>query len=275
MSSTREIKQRIANIDSVSQLIHAMHMVASTQLTRASKQLHGAIPVQEALKRKIDELSSVEGIENYPYFDNRPVKNTLYLVFTGDRGLAGSYNNKVQKFALEQMNDKNEDVIVVGSFGHKFFKRQGKNVSQSIVDLADSKIYYGSEEIADALLQSYLQGKSDEVYLIYTEFENVLNSKPTIEKLLPIPVTESKANYEIFGPDLETYLDDLIPFYLHMSVFRAFSEAHTSEQASRMVAMDTAGTNASDLVEELQRNLNRQRQQEITQELSEIVGQNQ
>ena len=275
MSSMREIKQRIKNIESVEQLIRAMHMVSSTQLRRANRQLEGAIPVQEALTRKINELATLEEARHYPCHARRPIRNSLYVVFTGDRSLAGSYYNKVQKFALENMKDKNEKIIVIGSYGHRFFQKNKKNIVRSIVDLADSRIYYGSQNIANILLESFLEGESDEVFLIYTKFENVLTSNPTIERVLPLPLAEAEPSFEAFEPSLGVYLDHLVPFYMHMCIFRAFSEAHTSEQASRMIAMDTAGNNARELVENLQRNLNRQRQQEITQELSEIVGQKQ
>ena len=110
---------------------------------------------------------------------------------------------------------------------------------------------------------------------MYTEFENILLSRPKIERILPLETKRPESVAETFEPSLDVYLKHLIPFYLHMTIFRAFSEAHISEQASRMLAMDTAGSNAEELVEKLQRNLNRQRQLEVTQELAEIVGQRQ
>lgn len=275
MSSMREIKQRIENIESVEQLLHAMHMVASTQLRRVSRQLEGAIPVQEALQRKINELASVEAVGEYPYYARRPVQNSLYVVFTGDSSLAGSYYNRVQKFALENMDGRNEKIIVVGSYGRRFFQRNRKNIVRSFVDLSDARIYYGAQNIADLLLESFLGGESDEVFLVYTEFKNVLNSSPKIERILPLPLQKAEPGPEVFEPNLEVYLNQLVPFYIHMCIFRAFSEAHTSEQASRMLTTDAAGDNARELVENLRRNLNRRRQQEITQELSEIVGQKQ
>lgn len=273
MASTREIKQRIKNIQSVAQLIQAMHMVASTQLRHVNRQLEGAIPVQEGLRRKINEFSRVEEARDCPYHDHRKIKHTLFIVFTGDRGLAGAYNSKVQKFALDQMQGLDEKIVIIGSYGRKFFEKQKKNIVRAIVDIPDSKIYYGSESLALWVTEGFLNKEWDEVYMVYTEFENVLTSHPKMVRLLPLPLDEVQPPLEIFQPSLRAYLDAIVPFYLHMSIFRAFSEAHTSEQASRMLAMDTAGNNARDLVEDLQRNLNRQRQQEITQELAEIVGQ--
>lgn len=275
MSSTREIKQRIKNIESVRQLIHGMHMVASTQLRRSGKQLEGIIPVQKELQRKIDELAVVDETRKFPYYERRRVRNSLYVVFSADRGLSGSYNNRVLNFALEEMKGKNEQVFVIGSYGYRFFQKNKKNIVQSVIGLPDSRIYYGSENVAKALLALFLKRKCDEVFLVYTEFENILLSRPKIERILPLETKRPESVAETFEPSLDVYLKHLIPFYLHMTIFRAFSEAHISEQASRMLAMDTAGSNAEELVEKLQRNLNRQRQQEVTQELAEIVGQRQ
>lgn len=275
MASIRDIKQRMKNIESIEQLIRAMYMVSSTQLRRAEKQLENLIPIQESLQRKIEELKARPEIKDYNYFEKREIKNSLYLVFTGDMGLAGSYNNKVQKFALKEMEGKNESIYVIGSYGYRFFDKNKKNITKYIIDVADSKIYYGSETISKFLLESFLSREFDEVFVIYTEFQNVLKTEPVIKKILPFEISDDKPIREEFEPSFDVYIENLIPLYLHMSIFRAFSESHTSEHASRMIAMDSSSKNAKDLVEELQRNLNRQRQQDITQELAEIVGQKQ
>lgn len=275
MSSIREIKQRIKNIQSVEQLVRAMYMVASTQLRHSNNKLSGVAPIVKQLQRKLDELARIDSARGLPYYDERPIRHSLYLVFTGDQGLAGAYNSKVEKFAADQIKGKNEKIIAIGSYASKFFRKNGKNVIHDIVGLPNSKIYYKSQEIANQLIASFLKGESDEVFLIYTEFENILSSNPKIERVLPLRLDETKHCQEIFEPNLESYVDNLIHFYMHMLIFMAFAEAKTSEQASRMLAMDTAGTNAKELVENLQRKLNRQRQQEITQELAEITGQRQ
>jgi F-type H+-transporting ATPase subunit gamma len=119
-----------------------------------------------------------------------------------------------------------------------------------------------------------LSGEVDEVFIVYTQFESLLNYIPHVDRLLPA-FSDSTAvddDDRKFEPDIFTYIDHIIPFYLHMSLFRAFSESHTSEQAARMVTMDAARKNAEDMIEELTRVFNRKRQAAITQELSEIVG---
>ncbi|HOV27251.1 MAG TPA: ATP synthase F1 subunit gamma [Pseudobacteroides sp.] len=274
MSSMKEIKQRIENVRSVEQLIKAMDMIASTKLVKKRAQLEGVRPIYRELRRVVEEVGSLEAAGEHPYYGERDVKNSLYIVFTSDRGLAGSYNANITAKALEHMNQgKNEKIVVVGAKGYEFFKKKGKNIVESVVDVVDSQVYYGSESLAKWLIDYYMKGEADEVFIAYTHFINVLNYIPVVEKLLPAPIKEGKADEDRkYEPDLYSFIDHMIPLYLHMKIFRAYSESHTSEQAARMVNMDAAGKNASDLIEKLTHLYNRKRQTNITEELNEIFG---
>lgn len=276
MSSARNIKQRIGNISSVEQIIKAMDMVASTKLVRARVQLEGILPIYNELKRVVEEVGRQEKAKTHICYQHNKVETSLYIILTGNKGLAGGYNSNISKLALEHMNQgKNEKLIIAGSKGYEFFNIKNKNVIHSIVDVSDDNVYYGAENLSNKARELYLSGKVQEVFIAYTEFENVLTHKPIVEKLLPLPTAETldldddERKYE---PSLDVFIDNLIPLYLHMSLFRAFSEAHTSEQAARMVNMDAAGKNAEEMLEDLNRMYNRQRQAAITQELNEIVG---
>lgn len=274
MSSMRDIKQRIENVRSVEQIINAMDMVASTKLVKARAQLEGVRPIYRGLKRVVEDVGSQKGAELHPFYKEREVKNSLYIVMTSDRGLAGSYNANITAKALEHMNQgRNEKIVTVGSKGYEYFKRKGKNIVQTIIDVVDSQVYYGTESLAKWIADYYMAGETDEVFIAYTHFENVLNYLPVVVKMLPVAVKETgKEDGMKYEPNINTYIDHLIPLYMHMKLFRAFSESHTSEQAARMVNMDAAGKNASDIIEELTHLYNRKRQTAITQELSEIVG---
>lgn len=274
MSSMRDIKQRIENIRSVEQIIKAMDMVASTKLVKIRSQLEGVRPIYHELKRVVEEVGSLEGSKDHTFYKEREVKNSLYVVITSDRGLAGSYNANITAKALEHMNqDKNVKVITVGAKGYEFLKKKGKNIVQSVVDVVDSQVYYGSESLAKWLINYYIQGEADEMFIAYTHFINVLNYVPVVDKLLPIKVKETSFDDDRkYEPDLHSFIDHMIPLYLHMNLFRAFSESHTSEQAARMVNMDAAGKNASEIIEELTHLYNRKRQTAITEELNEIFG---
>lgn len=274
MSSMRDIKQRIENVRSVEQIIKAMDMVASTKLVKIRSQLEGVRPIYHELKRVVEEVGSLECSKDHTFYKEREVKNSLYVVITSDRGLAGSYNANITAKALEHMNqDKNVKVITVGAKGYEFLKKKGKNIVQSVVDVVDSQVYYGSESLAKWLINYYIQGEADEMFIAYTHFINVLNYVPVVDKLLPIKVKETSFDDDRkYEPDLHSFIDHMIPLYLHMNLFRAFSESHTSEQAARMVNMDAAGKNASEIIEELTHLYNRKRQTAITEELNEIFG---
>lgn len=276
MTSMRDIKQRIANVKSTEQIIKAMDMIASTKLHKARAQLEGVRPIYRKLKCIVEELGSQEEAETHVFYQERQVRNSLYIILTSDRGFSGGYNVNIIAKALEHMDQgKNEKILVVGSKGYEYFKKRKKNIIRKITDVADEQMYYGTESIAKWVTNLYLSGEADEVFIAYTHFENVLSYVPYVEKLLPVPIVaidmadKSNRKYE---PDTHTFIDHIIPLYLHMNLFRAFSESHTSEQAARMVSMDAAGKNAEEMIEELTRMYNRKRQTAITQELSEIVG---
>lgn len=276
MSSTRNIKQRIKNVSSVEQIIRAMDMVASTKLVKARAQLEGVRPIYKELKRIAQEVGAHEEAMSNIFYEQREVKNSLYIILTGNRGLAGGYNSNICKKALEHMNQgKNEEIIIAGSKGHEFFKRYGKNIVHSIFDVSDENVYYGSENLGNKAMELYLASEVQEVFIAYTHFENVLTHVPIIEKVLPIQIMQNEdskdSNIE-YEPNLDAFINNMIPLFLHMKLFRAFSESHTSEQAARMVNMDAAGKNAGEIIEDLNRLYNRKRQASITQELNEIVS---
>lgn len=276
MSSLKELKQRIANVSSTKQLIKAMDIVASTKLYRVRAQLEGVRPIYWQLKRIVEEAGREEAAQDHIYYAGREVRNSLYIILTSDRGFSGGYNANIVAKALDHMNQgKNEKILVVGSKGYEYFKKREKNIIRKVIDLPDAQVYYGAESIARWVINLYRSGEVDEVFIAYTHFVNVLSYTPCVERLLPVvtgnepPLAWSERKYE---PDLATFIDHTIPLYLHMSLFRAFSEAHTCEQAARMISMDEAGKNAEEMIEELTRMYNRKRQAAITQELTEIVG---
>lgn len=276
MSSLRDIKQRIANVGSTKQIIKAMDMIASTKLQRVRAQLEGVRPIYYELKHLVEDVGNHKDAKTHVFYKERKVKNSLYIILTSDRGLSGSYNANILAKAKEHMatNNKNEKILIVGSKGYEYLKRRNKNIIRSLIDIADAQVYYSTESIANWVIDLYLSGEVEEVFIAYTHFETVLNYVPYVEKILPIfsDNKEGIENDKIYEPDVHSYIDHLVPLYLHMNLFRAFSESHTSEQAARMVNMDAAGKNAEDMLEDLTLLYNRKRQADITQELSEIVG---
>lgn len=276
MNSMKDIKQRISNVNSAKQIIKAMDMVSSTKLVKARAQLEGVRPIYYELKRIVEELGVREDAGRHMFYEQREVKNSLYIILTSNRGLSGSYNSNIISKALNHMEQgKNEKIFVVGAKGNEYFRKRGKNIIRTIIDVPDSQVYYGAENLAKWLINFYMSGEAEEVFIAYTHFETVLSHIPVVEKLLPM-IPGTTGNMDVSGkkyePDINTFIDHVVPLYLHMNLFRAYSESHTSEQAARMVSMDAAGKNASDIIDELTRMYNRKRQANITQEISEIVG---
>ncbi|HHV94807.1 MAG TPA: ATP synthase F1 subunit gamma [Firmicutes bacterium] len=275
MSSLRDIKRRIANVGTTQQMVKAMYMIASTKLHKARAQLEGVRPIYRELSRVVRELARQGKARKHVFYRGREVRSSLYIVLTSDRGFSGSYSAGIMTRALEHMEEKNEKILVVGSKGHQFFKKRGKNIIGTIINLPDAQVYYGSESIAHWAIDLYLAGEVDEVFIVYTRFETLLSYVPCVDRLLPVDISGVEVDdheHIKYEPDVNTFIDNVIPLYMHMSLFRAFSESHTSEEAARMVSMDTAEKNADDMIRKLTRMYNRRRQAAITQEINEIVG---
>ncbi len=284
MASMREIKGRIASVTSTGQIIRALDSIASSKLHKARAQLEGAKPMAEGLGQLVDQLCQFDGATEHPYLEKRPVKNSLYLVLSSNQGYAGGYNANVlntalrhmeaRRKALKQTGKVQESIIVGGKKGESFFRQHKKNIIQTVNDIADSQVYFYAEKQASWLAKQFLEGHYDEIYLVYTHFQNVLSYEPKVRKLLPLEAALAKEAdpFTILSPSLDDLLEHTVPLHLHMQLFYAFSDSHTSEQAARMVAMNTAGKNAEELIEKLGIQYNKERQAAITQELNEIIG---
>lgn len=276
MPSMKDIKHRIANVGSTRQIIRAMDMVAGTKLHKARQRLDGIRPLYGEMQHQMALLGHCEGALEHPLAaPRRVVKNTAYVVLTSNRGLCGSYNTNVAQKALEHMEGRNETVIAVGAKGYEYFRRFHKSVLYRITDIPEVQVYETAGRLGELAASLYRTGAADEVWVAYTYFETTLSHQPRLERLLPLPITLSGAacgEKMRFEPDVRTYIDHLVPLYLHTAFFAASAEALTCEYAARMVNMDAAGKNATEVIDNLRLMYNRKRQAAITQELSEIVG---
>jgi F-type H+-transporting ATPase subunit gamma len=276
MSSIKDIKHRIANVSTTKQIMKAMDMVSVTKLQKARLRLEGVRPLIHELQSLIDDLSNYESIGRNAFTEQREVKNTAYIVVTSDKGLCGGYNVNIAKAALEHMNQgKNEKIFVIGAKGSEYFKRRDKNILRRITDVSEAQIYEGSGRLSELITSLYLKGEIDEVFIAYTHFESTLNYIPRVEKVLPISRGAkygkiiSEKRYE---PDMNTFLNHIMPLYLHTLFFALFSESLACEHAARMINMESASKNASEIIDDLNSMYNRKRQAAITQELNEIVS---
>lgn len=255
-------------------------MVAAAKLRRAQERIIQARPYAE----KIDELlksllPSVDTSLN-ALLEKREVKNKLVVVVTSDRGLAGSFNTNLLKFAYNHIGSGvNTKVITVGRKSNDSFKKSKLDVVGNNPNIFNGLSIEISNEIVNDIVKRYLNREVDEVEIIYNEFVNVVKQTPRVVKFLPFTSVENvtdekksaKADF-IYEPSAESIVNTLIPKQLNVQFWKALLESNAAEQAARMTAMETATKNATDLLQILELSYNQARQASITKEILEIVG---
>ncbi len=274
--STKEIKNRIRSMESTKQITKAMEMVAASKLRRAQAQVDNSRPYFQILRATIDEIVANNRDLSSPYLKVRPVKKVLYIVIAGDRGLAGGYNSNILKLVQAEMQGKDATVLPIGKKAVDYFK------SHKIPTLMDTyeeaaEVSIGScFSISKQLSKAYLNGEFDEIHVAYTNFVSVLSQTPAIQQLLPLVCddNEKKDSSSLFDyePDSEEVFDAIVPEYLGGILYGALCESRAAEQAARRTAMDSATSNAEDMIADLSLKFNRARQAAITQEITEIVA---
>ena len=269
--STKEIKTRIRSMESTKQITKAMEMVASSKLRKAQNQVQTARPYFQILSDTIDRIAACGG--ESPYMESRPVKKTCYVVFAGDRGLAGGYNSNIFKTVMAQIRDKEAVVLPIGRRCVEYFTAHGVEVRTVNYAQAETVSLGDCFSIAKNLCSAFLKKEFDEVVVAYTDFVSVLSQVPATRKLLPVtPGTAEGGGEMLYEPDSETVLRTIIPEYLGGVLYGALCESRASEQAARRSAMDSATQNAEEMIAGLSLQYNRARQAAITQEITEIVA---
>lgn len=282
MANLKEVRIRIASVNSTQQITKAMKLVSATKLRRAQNAIIQMRPYSQKLNGILSNLSDSIDVDSLKvYFNQKEVKNTLLVVITSDRGLCGSFNANVIKQAnslvKEQYAGKNITILPIGKKAFEFYGKQGY---QMITDFKDIFLQLNAENsfaIGEYILQQFKTGKFDKVEIIYNQFKNAATQILTAEPFLPIVkqagtgAVQSKNDY-IFEPSKEEILEELIPRILKTQLYKALLDSQASEHGARMVAMDKATENAGDIIKGLKLEYNRARQAAITKEISEIVG---
>ena len=278
MPSKKIIKRRIKSVGTTKHIMKAMDMVAASKLQKNKAKLNVSRPLFQESQRIIDTLKACENATENIFIKPRPVKNVAYVVISSDRGLCGGYNTNVAQAAYNHMKDSgaDEQIIAFGSKGRDYFRRRRKKVVQTYPNVSEAKFYESAEVISNVLLSMYLSEKVDEVYVAYTYFESALSYLPKVVKILPLSEEghepEFRADSMKYEPNVEHFLTHAIPAYLNAFLYDAMLESGSSEQASRMVSMDSATKNATEIIDDLTLMFNRIRQAHITQEITEIVS---
>ena len=274
--STKEIKNRIRSMESTKQITKAMEMVAASKLRRAQAQVQSSRPYFEILRDTIDEIVANNRDFSSPYLTSRPVKKVLYIVIAGDRGLAGGYNSNILKLVTAQIQDKEAVILPIGKKAVDFFRtRKVPMLTESYAEAADVGIG-DCFSVSRQLSRAYRSGEFDEVHVAYTNFVSVLSQTPATMKLLPLECeSQSREGLRsdfLYEPDCTEVFDAIVPEYLGGILYGALCESRASEQAARRTAMDSATSNAEDMIADLSLKFNRARQAAITQEITEIVA---
>ncbi len=279
MATLRQLRTRVASIGNIQRVTNAMQMVAAAKMRRAQEAIEAARPYAQQLEHILQHLHhSVDAGEN-PLFSERPARRVAVVVVTSDRGLCGAFNTnicrKVQS-ELEEPGEREVELVTVGRKARDYFANRGFAIAQHHADVFRELEFVRAMEIAQGLTQSFVAGQIDRVLLVFSEFHSVSQQVPAVHQLLPIvpnaATDEAQAGDYLFEPSPEALLETLVPRHVNFQVWRALLESNAGEQAARMTAMDNATKNAGDLLEELTREMNKERQSSITLELMDIIG---
>lgn len=273
--STKEIKNRIRSMESTKQITKAMEMVASSKLRHAQNRVLNSRPYFQSLSATISDIIHSSNDFSSPYLLRRPVKNTVYVVIAGDRGLAGGYNSNVLKLAQGHFSHHEISVLPIGKKAVDHFHIHGvPMITQQYASAADMSVG-DCFSVAKMLCAMFCSGQVDEVVLVYTEFVSVLSQTPKLMPLLPLekPDGDGACGSDIlYEPNCEQVFERIVPEYVGGILYGALCESRASEQAARRTAMDAATQNADEMIADLSLKFNQARQAAITQEITEIVA---
>ena len=291
MAVGKEIRGKIKSVENTKKITKAMEMVAASKMRKAQERMRAARPYADKIRNITAHLS--EANPEYKSAYMRDVSKTGgakkavgFIVVTSDKGLCGGLNTNVLRAVTSKMKEVQTGggsimTVAIGNKGLGFLNRIGATVLSQAVQLGDAPQLEKLIGPVKVMLDAFVEGKLDAVYLCYTKFINTMKQEPMVEPLLPLSSTrleQSAAEKKLYGwdyiyePDAPTVIDDLMTRYIEALVYQAVAENMASEHSARMVAMKAATDNAGTLIGELKLVYNKSRQASITKELSEIVG---
>lgn len=281
MASMRDIKRRKGSIQSTQQITKAMKLVSTVKLQKAKNRAEQTNPYFNYMYRTVTSMLAKSGTINHPYLKKGDSTKKAVVVITSNRGLAGGYNSNIVKLVTgeEALAPQDVQVYAIGNKGREALERRGYEIREDASGIIESPVYEDAAALCKKVLDAYTSGEIGEIYLAYTHFKNTVSHIPTLIKLLPVEFDEEEIgqaaesnvlmNYE---PNEEEALDMIIPKYVTSLFYGALVEAVASENGARMQAMDSATSNAEEMISDLTLKYNRARQGSITQELTEIIA---
>lgn len=276
MASMKEINLRIKSITGTRQITKAMELVAISKLSKARERTERCRPFYNELYQALCDISTTSTASDSPYCQPREVKKSCIIVIAGDRGLAGGYNNNLFKLFEELKADKNVCVLPIGKRSVDYCTRKGYEIISSDYTSVEDVDVGDCFEIAGSLCELFSEGAFDELYVVYTNFASMLTQDPGSLKILPLDASiAANANdnhFMLVEPGAEAVFNSIVPDSIAGLVWGAVCESFTSELAARRTAMESATSNADDIIADLQLKYNKARKSSITQQITEIVS---
>ncbi len=289
MPTLLDFRRRIRSVKNTQQITRAMKFIAAARLRRAQETAVSLRPYAAGIREMLrSAMSRIENPEQFPLLVQRPEERVLVLVASGERGLCGAFNANVLRRAFEFLSEKSGkavEVIPIAKKSREAFRKRSLKIAAEYVDVttrADLKV---AREIAAEVMKIYEAHQADSVYLIYNEFKNVMTQTLRVEKLLPLeraalgepdknapPASSVDAVDYIYEQPAADIFNKLVPRYVEMQIFRMLAETSAAEHAARMTAMESATSNASDVIDALTLHMNKVRQAAITREIIEVVS---
>lgn len=281
MANTKEIRQKIGSIQSTQKITRAMEMVAASKMRKTQQRVLASRPYLQRIKEVISHVLQGNLQFKHPYLQAREVKKVAFLVIATDRGLCGGLNINMFKHVIAKMKEFDEQniqslVCTIGKKAETFFVHHKAEVVASVTALGDTPKMADLIGIMKIVIDHYMQGNVDEVYLCFNKFISTLTQQTQIDKILPVADPTHEAKHTgwdyIYEPDAGSLLDILLQRFVETLIYQGVVENAACEQAARMLAMKSASDNAEELIDDLKLIYNKARQAAITKELAEIVA---
>ena len=280
MAKGRELKARIKTTENTRKITRTMEMVSTSKMKRAQDRVTAARPYATALADVISSLYTPDLAERFPLLRQPArVRRAAVVLLVSNRGLAGAFNSNLIKEARGQLQrlraqGVETELHVSGRKGIGYFRYVGETMAVARTDITDRPTAEDAASLVEGLMQRFIDGSLDAVYIVYAQFKSALSTPPATDRILPVtppPRTGTAPDYLLF-PSAEAILSELLPSYVRNSVYRALVETAAAEHGARRTAMKNATDNAGEILNTLRRTYNRARQAQITQEIAEIVG---
>ena len=276
MASMKEINLRIKSISGTRQITKAMELVAISKLSKARERIDRTRPFYTELYAALSDISSAVSPLDSKFCEVKEIKKTAVIAIAGDRGLAGGYNSNLFKFSAEIMSGKEVCVLPIGKRALEHFERRGYEIisddyaSVEAIDVGDCF------EISRLLCRMFLEGEIDEVVCVFTNFVSMLGQEPASLKLLPLDKSllsdNGESKFTLVEPGAGAVFNSIIPDSVAGLIWGAVCESFASELAARRTAMESATSNADDIIADLRLKYNKARKSSITQQITEIVS---